>query len=533
MVQNIKIFLILLFMMVNLQSVELPTDDLDTPKQSTNEYKRFGENLFNGNFSTSILHRYNPNYILNIGDSISIKIWGAVEYELKLTIDEQGNVFLPKIGVIKLLGIKNNELTNVLKKFVNQTYKNNVYLYASLDNFQPIEVFVSGAVNKPGLYKGIGSDSILQFVDKARGIASNGSYRYITILRENQTVASIDLYDYLIDGKLNLIQFKNGDVINVGYKKEIIYVEGDCEQKLQIELKDSMSISTITKISNINSGVTHMIISRYKDGKIDKSIYPLDKTDLKIKANDTIKFVSNNNKNSINITITGEHNNDQNIVVQKGTTLKELISTLKLTNLSIKNSINLYRKSIAKLQKELLNSSLKELEASVLKTGSTTTDEAIIRKQESSLVLDFIKRAKQIEPKGRVILNDNTDLSKVVLEDEDTIYIPKTTHIITIAGDVQIPSAISYVVGMGIDEYISLCGGLSASADEENILIIKQNGKVIKYDNGMFSDQNLKIEAGDSVLVLGKPDTKNLQITKDITQILYQIAVSAGVLVRL
>jgi hypothetical protein len=246
-----------------------------------------------------------------------------------------------------------------------------------------------------------------------------------------------------------------------------------------------------------------------------------------------VKFVSNNNSKTIEIKIDGEHEGLKNIVVKKGTTLQELISSLNFSALSSKENINLYRKSVAELQKQLIDSSLNELESSVLKTGSNTTEESTIRKEEASLVLDFIKRAKEVEPKGRVVLNKNSNLSQIILENEDTIYIPRKSHVVTVQGEVKIPSALSYVEDMSLEEYLELCGGLSIRADEENILIIKQNGNVATYNDSMFSSQDSNVEPGDSVLVLGKLDSKNIPIVKDLTQILYQIAVGAGVLIRL
>ena len=529
----IKQMIMLVLSTLILSAIQIPVQQVKTQQQVEQKVTIFGANLFNGGFKNSTQHRYNPEYIINIGDVINLDIWGAYEKNLELTVDEQGNVFLPKIGAVKLLGVKNVNLTKKLQNTLIKKYKKNVHLYASLKSYQTIDVFVSGAINNPGLYSGLSSDSVLQFLDKAKGISDNGSYRDITILRENKIIATIDLYDYLLSGKLNIIQFKTGDVINVGYLKQYITVDGDVKKPLQIELKGAVKLKDIIDISKVSVDATDIIISRYKDSKLYKFVEKITPNFSDIKAKDNIKFVSNNYVNNINIVIDGEHNDNQHIVVKKGTTLKELISIIKLTNLSAKANISLYRQSIAKLQKELLSSSLKDLESSVLKTASTTTDEAIIRKQEASLVLDFIKRAKEIEPKGRVILNDNTDLSKITLEDGDKIYIPKHAHIITIAGDVAIPSAISYVDGMDVEKYIEQCGGLTSSADKQNILIIDQKGKVSRYNNSIFSEQNLKIKAGDSILVLTKPDTKNLQITKDITQILYQIAVSAGVLVRL
>jgi len=220
-------------------------------------------------------------------------------------------------------------------------------------------------------------------------------------------------------------------------------------------------------------------------------------------------------------------------MVKKGENLKNLLSKIILTPLSDINAVKLYRKSVASRQKKLIDANLKDLEARVMTTGSSTTEEAKIRKEESTLVLDFIRRASKIQPKGQVIINNATDLSNIILEDGDRVYIPKKSHIIVVEGEVALPNAQTFVSGYSISDYIDSCGGFSSRANREKVLLVKKNGQVITYNaNSWWNDTILEIEAGDSILVLGRVDSKNLQITSSITQILYQIAVGAAVVLR-
>ncbi|MEA3314287.1 MAG: polysaccharide biosynthesis/export family protein, partial [Campylobacterota bacterium] len=182
-----KLFFYSILLNISLMGVEINNS---YEQNSSNSYqydnKVYGYNLFNGNFKDIKQFHYNPNYILNVGDEISIKVWGAVELELVVKVDMQGNIFLPKVGVVKVLGVKNKELTKTLQNEVSKVYKNDVYIYADIKIYQHISVFVTGEVNKPGLYEGLSSDSILQFIDKAIGIDNSiGSFRYIDIIRDN------------------------------------------------------------------------------------------------------------------------------------------------------------------------------------------------------------------------------------------------------------------------------------------------------------------------------------------------------------
>ena len=146
--------------------------------------------------------------------------------------------------------------------------------------------------------------------------------------------------------------------------------------------------------------------------------------------------------------------------------------------------------------------------------------------------MNFIQRAKKVEPKGQVVINEDSNLSQVYLEDGDNIYIPKRSHMVVVQGEVMLPSAQTYVEGMSFDDYINSCGGYSFRANSENILIIQKNGKVYSYDADSMFRSDYKIHPGDSILVLGKVDTKYLQVIKDITQIVYQLALGAAVVIR-
>ena len=503
----------------------------DNTNTQRNSIKVFGEELFNGDFSKLNIHRYNPNYILTTGDVIDLKFWGAFGLKTKLTIDNQGNIFIPKVGVIHLLGVKNSDLTASIEKELDKVYKKNVYMYASLDTFQPVSVFISGNVKNPGLYEGLSSDSILQFLDKSNGIKKKGSYREIEINRNNKTILKVDLYSFLLNGKIDQFQFKNGDVISVPHIGKYITVNGDVEKRLQIEVKD-LTIDDVQDIVNPYNTASNLRVSSYGNNRSKIKMYNINEK-ISLKNEDMLTFVSNNVNDSLNIKIDGEHNNLNNIIVKKGTSLKTLVEKLKINKLSSIENINLYRKSVAITEKALIDSNLKELESRALKTGSTTMGEAQLRKNDSSMILDFIKRAKQVKPKGRVVINNSTDLSKVILEEGDTLFIPKKSYVVSIQGEVKIPSSITYTKGTKIEDYLKSCGGLTGSADDSNILIIHQNGKVSTYNDSFFKFGSSKktINPGDSILVLGKTDTKNLILAKEVTQILYQVAISAGVLI--
>lgn len=538
-----KIFLLIISLVyllaVDVALVQNPqTESNITSSINKFDNKVFGANLFLGEFANIKQIKFNPNYRINIGDKIQVMFWGAYNQTLVLDVDSQGNIFIPQVGVVHVLGIEASKLNQIIQNAVKKVFKKSVFVYANVLNYQPISVFVTGSVNKPGLYEGLSSDSIIQYLDKARGInLKDGSFRFIYIKRGNKIVKNIDLYNFLTNGNLDLFQFRNGDVIYVDSLKYYVYVSGDVKRPYRFELKKPFTtLKEIKKLSVPNTTATNVIVNHSKDGKVVSHNLSVNNDNYKIYNGDEIEFTSDVNVKFIKVQIDGDIYGKHILVVKKGTSLKDVLDKIQYSPIANKKAVQLYRKSIAKLQKQLIESQLKDLEAKVFTSSSVTTAGATIKKEEAELILDFIKRARSIQPKGRVVLNKETNLSKVILENEDTVYIPKKSSVVTIQGEVKIPSAQTYVKNYSIKDYIKSVGGFTERADKEHILIIRQNGKVITYNiedaNGWFS-KKINIYPGDSILVLGKPSTENLQITKDITQIIYQIAVSAGVLIRL
>ena len=75
-------------------------------------------------------------------------------------------------------------------------------------------------------------------------------------------------------------------------------------------------------------------------------------------------------------------------------------------------------------------------------------------------------------------------------------------------------------------EDLDAAGGLTQRGDEDNILVVRQNGAVRSADD-------VDLRAGDEILVMPAVPTKNLQLATSLTQILYQIAVATKVAIDL
>ena len=129
---------------------------------------------------------------------------------------------------MKVAGVSNSQLNALVTSKVKEVYQSNVNVYASLLQAQPVKVYVTGFVRNPGLYGGVTSDSLLNYLIKAGGVdPERGSYVDIVVKRGNRVRSNVNLYDFLLNGKLGLSQFADGDTIIVGPRQHTFSVQGD------------------------------------------------------------------------------------------------------------------------------------------------------------------------------------------------------------------------------------------------------------------------------------------------------------------
>lgn len=500
-------------------------------KSAPTQIPVFGAELFNGNFKNYTQRVYNPDYKIAVGDQISLKIWGAVEFEQILVVDSQGNIFIPKVGAVNLLGVKNSALVSVIKAQVNKIYKNNVFVYADMNAYQNVSVFVTGSVNAPGLYQGLSSDSVIQYLDKAGGInLEYGSFRDIQILRNNAVIKKIDLYDFLLKGQMDLFPFRSGDVVLVGNVQSYVFVNGDVQRPFRFELaNDIKTLFDLARVAGAKPIVTNAILRSYgNDHKLEVSAYnKMQFSKVLLKTGDEVQFNPEYISQNISITVNGEHSGLKTLVVRKGTTLKDVSRLIVANGQSDMNALQVFRKSVAKTQKDLINAQLKELETLALTSPSVTSQGAAIKAEQAKLILEFIQRAKELEPKGQIVIDKPKSYGEVILEEGDTINVPSKNNLIIVQGEVTLPGAFVYNKGENLKYYINLAGGYGERADTSKVLVIRNNGKAQRYSG------SVDMMPGDSVLVLPKVDSENLQIFSMLTQILYQIAVATNVVLKL
>ena len=488
--------------------------------------RMFGSQLFGGAFRHSAGIGFNPDYQISIGDRISLRLWGAFMYEGQLAVDPQGNIFVPNIGPVTVSGVRNGELNTVLSNHVRRVYKANVHAYASLDIAQPVKVFVTGFVKQPGLYGGIAADSVLSYLDKAGGVdADRGSYVDISIRRGDTIRKHLNLYDFLLNGKLELVQFSDGDVIIVGPRQHTFAVSGEVYNANDFEFgKNQISVNDALAMARPKPGATHISIIRRQGSEKTSEYYPLAGAgSVTLNDGDQLNVTADRYAGTIQIRVEGAHSGEHAIVLPYGATMADVLAKVRSNSMSQTDSIQLFRKSVAERQKAMLDLSLQKLQEAALSARSSTKEEAELRAREAELIERFVVKASKIEPRGQVVL-DEKNLQTTLLEDGDRIVVPEKTSVVMVHGEVLFPNAVSWRQGYRVGDYIELVGGYSQGADHSRLILMKQNGKA------QSASSRNQVSAGDEVMVLPKIESKSIEITRGITQILYQIAVAAKVI---
>ena len=494
----------------------------------------FGSNLFSkSSFSSEREDGLNPEYLIQPGDRITLRIWGAANINELVVVDAQGNIFVPEVGPIKIAGAKNSELNKTIANALKRVFTKNINVYTNLQSTTPVQVFVTGFVNKPGSYAGVASDTLLYFLERADGIdLERGSYRYIYVLRDKKIIATTDLYDFLLDGLLPRPQFTDGDTIVIGKRGDTVSAEGATRNRFSFEIPPGgVSGNVLIGLSRPWANSSYATILGTRNNQPISSYVTLKELeDMTLHDGDQVIFEVDQIHETILIRIEGSHIGQSRFAVPRHTYLLDVLDHIKVdTALANLNSISLRRESLKIRQKQAINDMLNRLEKTVLGRTALTTEGAEIQLAEAKLVSDFVNRARAIEPKGILVVARDGKISNILLQPEDIISIPVKTNVIQVSGEVRVPQALVYEAGNTLVDYIGRVGGYTNHADKKQHMILRQNGEVIPV---FGSPRNIAISPGDEIISLPKVPSKSIDLIRMVTDTMFKIAASASIFLR-
>ncbi|EOU3982724.1 polysaccharide biosynthesis/export family protein [Escherichia coli] len=489
----------------------------------------YGANLFAGGYETERSDGLNDNYLIAPGDKLNIWIWGAVNFSNVVTVDNQGNIFIPDVGPINVKNVAASKVNNLVTSHISEVFTNNVNVYVNLLTATPVSVYVTGPVIRPGQYAGQSSDSVLYFLKRAGGIDSDrGSYRHIKVLRQNRVIQQIDLYEFMQQGKMPKLSLKDQDVILVEPQGPMINVAGKVRNPFRFELKNSTALGSelidyalpLAKVSHVG------VIGDRASGPFSVYMPYKDFDRIQLSDGDKVLFNDDMHAQVYDVQVMGSYRGPSYFTVRKETRLHDLLNHIPIDpNMADYGSIYIMRKSVAARQKEMLEDSLNRLERSVFTAPASSDGEASIRTKEAELVMRFVEKARKIQPLGKVVVSDKGVIANILLEQGDQIVIPNKTDLIQVGGEVMMPQAVVYNKNASLEDYVAWAGGYTDRANDKRIAVVHANGLMEFKDGG-------DVMPGDQILVMPKVDSKMMQSIKDITQVIYQVAVAANVVLN-
>jgi protein involved in polysaccharide export with SLBB domain len=190
------------------QKYVLQTTGQNLPLYGADFFENLNNN--NGQFSRSPV---SDDYVLGAGDQLYIRVWGSTSAEATVTIDRQGSIAMPKLGTLKLAGVKAGQMDAVVKAFFSKFYKD-IEVSVSLGKLRKITVFVVGQARNPGSYSLTGHSTLTSALFASGGPNASGSLRRLQLKRQSQTVVEFDLYNFLGNGdKSSDVKLQDGDVL--------------------------------------------------------------------------------------------------------------------------------------------------------------------------------------------------------------------------------------------------------------------------------------------------------------------------------
>jgi protein involved in polysaccharide export with SLBB domain len=220
-------------------------------------YSLFGADFFENSLNSSLLIARAPvsdDYVLGPGDELQIRVWGSTNGEKTLTIDRNGQIAIPKLANITLVGVKASKAEGLIKSQFSRLYKD-FDLSVSLGRLRKITIYVVGQSRAPGSYS-LGSQSTLTTALFASGGPnSNGTIRKVQVKRNGIVVAEFDLYAFLAKGdKSSDIKLVDGDVVFFPSAAGYVAMTGKVNGPGIYELKDGSE--TVADMVSLAGGLS-------------------------------------------------------------------------------------------------------------------------------------------------------------------------------------------------------------------------------------------------------------------------------------
>ena len=183
------------------------------------------------------------DYVLGPGDELLIRAWGKIDLDSRVTVDRNGQVYLPRIGTLNVAGLRYDQLEGYLHAAISALFKD-FELNVALGQLRSIQIFVLGSARQPGAYTVGSLSTLVNALFASGGPSATGSMRHIQLRRGNQVLAEFDMYDLVQKGdKSHDVPLLPGDVIYIPPIGAQIAISGHVNQPGIYELKGETTVA--------------------------------------------------------------------------------------------------------------------------------------------------------------------------------------------------------------------------------------------------------------------------------------------------
>ncbi len=221
---------------------------LKQEQESKNKKKVFGHDIFNNeelSFEPNMNIATPSNYRLGAGDAVYIDIWGSSNNSFEGTITPDGTIQIDGYGPVSISGMTVEEANKKLRRELGARYENSK-IRLTVGQTKTIMVNVMGEVKAPGTYTLSAFASVFHALYMAGGINEIGTLRDIKVYRNNKLVSTVDVYDYILNGKLSgNVKLTDNDVIVVGPYDCLVNITGKVKRPMYYEMKKTESVGTL------------------------------------------------------------------------------------------------------------------------------------------------------------------------------------------------------------------------------------------------------------------------------------------------
>lgn len=435
-------------------------------------------------------------YRLQSGDVIRLGLSGGIQANaINLTVDNNGRVFVPRVGAVRVAGVRVADLHDVLSQAISRQYRN-FDLDVTIARLRGVTVYVTGFANRPGAYSVGGLSTLVNAVLAAGGPSSGGSFRSIQLRRSGQVVSDFDLYDLLLRGDTRGdAVLQNGDVLYIAPAGDQVAVLGSVNREGIFEVAPGESLRDAV----VYAGGTNTVADTDRLLVFDtlgrtvgwQQLTAAEASSRTARRGDIVRVVSDVGiarpigLQPVLVTLSGEVARPGHYYVQPGTRLADVITQAGgLTVDAFPYASVITRESVKAQQRESFTRAVNDMELLLSTQPLVSVDRARMAQPANIALIDsVVEKMRSREPSGRLVfgmpVTATTLPADLVVENNDVVHVPTRPVTVGVFGAVPSPASFSYREGATIGNFVNTAGGIQRLGAPKDMFVVRANGTVI------------------------------------------------------